>query len=109
MSAGAVEHGDRLGRIADLRCVGDRRIPAPTPVTGAAGTRKHPRLAANANGEVLVVWTEGTAWARGGSLAWQAFDASGHPTTMTGEAPGVGVWSFGTPAPRRDGGFVILY
>ena len=85
------------------------RIPAPTPVTGAAGTRKHPRLAANANGEVLVVWTEGTAWARGGSLAWQAFDASGHPTTMTGEAPGVGVWSFGTPAPRRDGGFLILY
>jgi hypothetical protein len=85
------------------------RIPAPTPVTGAAGTRKHPRLAANANGNLLVVWTEGTAWARGGSLAWQAFDVSGHPTTMTGKAPGVGVWSFAAPAARRDGGFVIFY
>ena len=85
------------------------RIPAPTPVTGATGRRKHPRLAANANGDVLVVWTEGTAWARGGSLAWQALDVSGHPATVIGEAPGVGVWSFAAPAARRDGGFVILY
>jgi hypothetical protein len=59
--------------------------------------------------ELLVVWPEKTAWARGESLAWQAFDASGHSTKLTGEAPGVGVWSFPAPAARRDGGFIVFY
>ena len=85
----------------------------PSNIFARKSSWLHSRLAnptiLNANGNLLVVWTEGTAWARGGSLAWQAFDVSGHPTTMTGKAPGVGVWSFAAPAARRDGGFVILY
>jgi hypothetical protein len=85
------------------------RIPIPIPAPGDSGTRKHPRLATNANGDVLFVWTEGTAWARGGSLAWQAFDSSGHVTTIKGTAPGVPVWSFGQPIARPDGRFVLLY
>jgi hypothetical protein len=85
------------------------RIPIPIPAPGDSGTRKHPRLATNANGDVLFVWTEGTAWARGGSLAWQAFDSSGRVTTTKGAAPSVPVWSFAAPIARPDGRFVILY
>jgi hypothetical protein len=85
------------------------RIPAPIAAPGEGVTRKHPRLAANAKGDVLFVWTEGTAWARGGSLAWQMFDASGRTTHVKGTAPGVPVWSFAAPIAARDGRFVVLY
>ena len=85
------------------------RIPSPIAAPGEAGTRKHPRLAANPNGDVLFTWTEGTAWARGGSVAWQVFDATGRPMDVKGQATGVPVWSFAAPVARPDGGFVILY
>ena len=61
------------------------RLPTPIPAPGDGGTRKHPRLATNANGDPLFVWTEGTAWARGGSLAWQAFDSTGRATSVKGK------------------------
>jgi hypothetical protein len=85
------------------------RIPSPIAAPGEAGTRKHPRLAANPNGDVLFAWTEGTAWARGGSVAWQVFDATGRVMDVKGQASGVPVWSFAAPIARPDGGFVILY
>jgi hypothetical protein len=85
------------------------RIQPPIPAPGEGGTRKHPRLATNANGDVLFVWTEGTAWARGGSLAWQAFDSMGRATAAKGTTPGIPVWSFAAPIARPDGQFVILY
>jgi hypothetical protein len=85
------------------------RIPAATPAPGDGATRKHPRLAANASGEVLLVWTDGTAWARGGSLAWQSFDASGRATAIAGTAPDVAAWSFAAPIARPDGRFVVFY
>jgi hypothetical protein len=84
-------------------------IPSPIAAPGEAGTRKHPRLAASPNGNVLFAWTEGTAWARGGSVAWQMFDAASRATDVKGQAPGVPVWSFAAPVARPDGGFVILY
>ena len=84
-------------------------IPTPVAAPGGGGTRKHPRLATHANGGVLLVWTEGTAWARGGSLAWQAFDAWGRTTSVTGTAPGIPVWSFAAPIARPDGRFVVFY
>jgi hypothetical protein len=85
------------------------RIPKTTAAPGEIGTRKHPRLATNAKGDVLFVWTEGTAWARGGSLAWQLFDAVGQPKDVKGTAPSVPVWSFAAPIARPDGTFVVLY
>ncbi len=85
------------------------RIPSAVSAPGNGGTRKHPRLAASAKGDLLLVWTEGTAWARGGSLSWQLFDSSVRATIVKGAAPGVPVWSFAAPIARPDGGFVILY
>jgi hypothetical protein len=85
------------------------RIPTPIPAPGDTGTRKHPRLATNARSDVLFVWTEGTAWARGGSVAWQMFDSSGRATAVKGAAPDIPVWSFAAPIARSDSRFVILY
>ena len=84
-------------------------VPKPISAPGDARTRKHPRLAANSKGELLFVWTEGTAWARGGSLAWQVFDQSGRPTQVTGTAPGISVWSFAAAIARPDGRFTVFY
>src|SRR5262249_45023703 len=85
------------------------QVPKPISAPGDGGTRKHPRLAVNAGVSRLLVWTEGTAWARGGSLAWQVFDSAGKPAGSRGTADGVPVWSFATAVARPDGGFVILY
>lgn len=85
------------------------RIPTPIAAPGDGGTRKHPRLAVNASGHMLFVWTEGTAWSRGGSFAWQVFDNAGKPTATKGASPGIPVWSFAAPIARPDGSFVVLY
>jgi hypothetical protein len=85
------------------------RIPTPIGAPGEPGTRKHPRIAMNTRGQALLVWTEGTAWARGGSVAWQAFDESGRPSGPAGKASDVPAWSFATPVARPDGTFVVFY
>lgn len=71
--------------------------------------RKHPAAAANQNGDVLLAWTEGTSWQKGGSVAWQVFDASGNATTEKGRAPGVPVWGLVATVAQPDGTFVIYY
>jgi hypothetical protein len=84
------------------------RVGGTVPAPGAATGRKHPRLAASAAGQTLMVWTEKTGWERGGSVAWQLFDgatASGAP----GSAPGLPVWSFAAAIAKPGGGFVVLY
>ncbi len=81
----------------------------PRGAPGSAARRKHPALAVNGRGELLMVWTEGTGWNKGGGLAWQQFDAQGRPTDVKGRAPGIPVWSFAAPYAQPDGSFVILY
>lgn len=81
------------------------RIAPPGEVKG----RKHPRLATNANGQTLLVWTEGTSYTKGGSLAWQLFDGAQRPSNPAGRMAGVPAFSFVAVAPRRDGGFTLLY
>lgn len=71
--------------------------------------RKHPRLAVNGDGAMLLAWTEGTAWARGGSIAWQLFGGDGRRAAAAGSAPSLPVWSFPAVLPRPDGTFTILY
>ena len=82
----------------------------PIGAPGVGQNRKHPAVAANKQGETLLVWTEGTGWQRGGALAWQGFDASGRPTSESGRvAGGIGVWSLATAVARSDGGFTIVH
>ena len=85
----------------------------PTPSAPAGGSpqtrRKHPRLVFSQDGGMLLAWTEGTAWNKGGALAWQLYDPAGRPSGASGRRPDVPVWSMGAVAPRPDGGFVIFY
>jgi hypothetical protein len=76
---------------------------------GEGKGRKHPRIAVNNRGDVLLAWTEGTGWQRGGSAAWQVFDGQGKPLGERGTAPSVPVWSFAAAAASGDGGFAIFY
>ncbi len=82
---------------------------ASIPATGVSGKRKHSAIAANSRGETLLVWTEGTGWKKGGSLAWQLYDPQGKPVGEKGEAPGIPVWSFAAVIAEKDGSFTIIY
>jgi hypothetical protein len=55
-----------------------------------------------------MVWTEGTGWKRGGSLAWQLYDAGGKAVGEKHVTAGVPAWSFGAVV-AKENGFVILY
>jgi hypothetical protein len=82
---------------------------SPISAPGKGDNRKYSFVAANNAGETILVWTEATRWARGGTLAWQVFDKGGQPTSQQGSGPSVPVWSFGTGFVRRDGNFAVLY
>ena len=81
----------------------------PIAAPGRSGDRKHPAVAVAPDGSTLLAWTEGTGWQKGGSLAWQLFDASGRPTEIKGRVDrGIPVWSLPTVITRPDGGFTIV-
>jgi hypothetical protein len=83
--------------------------PAFIAAPGTTGKRKHPAIAVNSRGETILVWTEGTGWKKGGSLAWQVFDRNGKPTADKGTAPDVPVWGLATVVAEADGSFTIIY
>lgn len=70
---------------------------------------KHPSVAANSNGEMLVAWAEGAGWAKGGSLRWQVFDEKGSPTTGNTESDKVPIWSLPAVVSTSDDTFLIVY
>lgn len=95
-----------FSRIGKKQRIIGRTIAAP----GSAGGRKHPALAVNGRGEMLLVWTEGTGWEKGGALAWQVFDEAGNPTEIRGRlANAIPVWSFAAAYAEPDDSFVILH
>jgi hypothetical protein len=88
--------------------VGDSEPPS-SPGDGGAAPRKHPRLAVDSRGTMLLVWTEGTSWGHGGEVAWQVFAPGGRLVGLPGRRPGLPSWSFAAVAPRSDGRFTIFY
>ena len=78
-----------------------------TPVGGSA-IRKHPSVAVNAAGDRLFAWTEGTAWARGGTLAWELRDRQGTRRASQSNAGSVPVWGLVSATARLDGSFVLV-
>jgi hypothetical protein len=90
--------------------VNPKTLQVSEPIAPPGSTkRKHPAVAANANGDTLFVWTEGTGWAKGGAVAWQLYDKDGNATSERGRADGVPVWGLATTFAKSDGGFVIVY
>ena len=95
------------GQVYWTHVIGGTSDPIAAP--GEGKVRKHPRLAVNEKGEVLLVWTEGTGWQKGGSLAYQIYDAAGKPTGETKQLPVIPTWSFAAAVPASDNSFSILY
>jgi hypothetical protein len=85
------------------------RAEQPIPVPGEAGKRKHPALAVNQRGELLVAWDEGTGWKKGGSVAWQAFAADGRPEGEIGRRDDLPVWDAPAVYADQDGVFHLVY
>jgi hypothetical protein len=84
-------------------------VPQPVGAPGRGENRKYPALAMNSKGETLLAWTEGTAWKKGGTLAWQLYNSKLQPERATGKADGSPVWSFPAAFARPDGAFAVVY
>ena len=84
-----------------------RRASRPDAMQGSA-LRKHPALAINGAGDRLFAWTEGTAWARGGHVAWELRAADGRQIAAAANAGPVPVWGLVAAVARADGSFLIL-
>jgi hypothetical protein len=77
---------------------------------GEGNGRKHPALAVNRRGEMILAWTEGTGWERGGALAWQVYDARGEPTAERGRSAGaIPVWGLPAAVACPDNVLEIIY
>jgi hypothetical protein len=76
----------------------------------ASGKRKHPVAVSNKSGETLFVWSEGTAWAKGGSVAWQLYNKDGSISSERGRVEGgVGVWSLPAAVALPDDSFLLFH
>ena len=95
------------GRIVDA---GGTSVERAIRVPGESMSQKHPSLAVSPAGEVLLAWTEGTKFGKGGSLAWQVYDSKGTPAGDVGRAVDR-VPAHGLPAAfcNEQGNFIILY
>jgi hypothetical protein len=76
---------------------------------GQSRGRKHSAVGINSAGEILLAWTEGMGWNKGGTLVWQPFNSDGKATKERGQVPGVPVWSTVSVVAQPDGQFLILY
>jgi hypothetical protein len=90
----------------------DRALAAvPSPFSPEPGTlpRKHPRLAVNRDGDVLMAWADGAAWAKGGELRYAIVNSAGKTVVGDTAVAALPVWSFAAPLAMPDGGFLVLY
>jgi hypothetical protein len=87
----------------------DERLSAAA-ADGGTGGRKHPVFALSEGkaSRLLMAWTEGTGWNKGGSLAWECIDLK-DGQKASGELPGVPVWGMAAAAPEADGTFTLIY
>ena len=89
---------------------GEMAAPKAAAAPGEGNSRKHPALASNANGQTILVWTEGTGWNRGGSVVWQVYDLAGNPLfNGKGRADNLPAWGSCAAFARGDGVFVVVY
>ena len=95
---------------AGSRAGDDDPFAEPAALDGSTGNRKHPTFARRqkGGGALLMAWTEGTGWEKGGTLVWELQDATGL-RTASGRADGVPVWGFASAIADRDGGFTLIY
>lgn len=108
--AGVVAAWDTQGKIYTTTIhPGTFEFSEPRLMSGRGQACKHPSLAMNDQGYMLLAWTEGTGWQRGGNLSWQLFDPQGKPQGDPSRLEkGVPVW--GLPSVVTDvNGFLIVH
>jgi hypothetical protein len=82
----------------------------PVAAPGRPERRKHPSIAANADGQILLAWVDSRGWGRDGVLRWQLLDAAGNPVRgESGRAEGFSVFSVPAVFASPDGGFTIVH
>ncbi len=82
------------------------RVSKPIAPPGG-GARKHPTVAANAKGETILAWAEGTGWQKGGRKACRPRSLR-RPDRRAAEA-GIPVWGLPTVVARPDGSFLVIH
>jgi hypothetical protein len=108
-AAGVVAATEKSGQVY-FNLIDHTTLKLAQPVAAPVAEKcRHPVVAGDAKGEVLLAWTEGTGWEKGGALAWQVYDKAGRPTASSGRADGVPVWSLPTAVSVRDDNFLIVY
>jgi hypothetical protein len=109
--SGVLAAWETKGQVAFARIDPKTMRPASAiSPAGPGGSRKHPAVAADASGNIVLAWTEGTGWQMGGSLVWQVFDRSGKPTEQRGRVDGgIPVWGLPAVVALADGGFTIVH
>jgi hypothetical protein len=81
----------------------------PHDIPGAEHNSKHPAVAIDKDGNILIAWALGTGWQKGGSVAWQVFDRELKPIAgARGIADGLPAWSRPAAFPVSNG-FVVVY
>ncbi|MBI3823264.1 MAG: hypothetical protein HY289_11380 [Planctomycetes bacterium] len=94
---------------ADIPSIKAANEPKITSAPGKGGARQHPSLAFNKNGDMILVWAEGTGWNRGGALAWQVYDKNLTPME-SGRRPGaIPVWGLPSVIAEPNGNFTIFH
>jgi hypothetical protein len=89
--------------------VGSSKLGKPMPVPGRGLNRKHPAIAFNSTGEMLIAWTEGTGWEKGGDLVWEIYNKDGQPSDRKGIVrSGIPVWGLPTVVATGDH-FTIIH
>ena len=71
--------------------------------------QRHPALAVNKAGDVLLAWSENTGWKKGGNLSWSVLGSNGKAQPAHGSQKGLPVWSFTAAFALPNGDFEILY
>lgn len=104
---GVLAAAETHGRVFFIRV--DPKTGSASPPVSPEEKGKHPVVIGNAAGEVLLVWTVGTAWGKGGDVAWQLYDNKDRPTPEKGRSEGVPAWSLASAFAKPDGSFVIVY
>src|SRR6185503_2768717 len=93
--------------------INPERLETDAPGLGPEGSnreRKHPAFAVSSTPGpgMLLAWTEGTKWAKGGSLAYEYIDVA-HGEKHPRSEEGVPAWSRIAAVTEADGSFTIVY
>lgn len=78
-------------------------------VSPAGARANHPVVAGRPGREMLVAWTEGTGWQKGGAVGWQVLDAAGEPKGQPEQRTGVPVWGSVAAWAESNGDYTVLY